>query len=77
MLKEFIDIFPSENFFEHIILVETSYFKKIEKDSLIDSTKANNDLVEFLNNKKIIIPDEIKTYSMNLESNDNDNEKIF
>ena len=77
MLKEFIDIFPSENFFEHIILVETSYFKKIEKDSLIDSIKANNDLVEFLNNKKIIIPDKIKTYSMNLESNDNDNEKFF
>lgn len=77
MLKTFITIFPSENFFEHIILVETCFFKKIEKDPFIDSIKDNDELIKFIKDKNITIPDEIKAYPMDLKKEGNENEKFF
>ena len=38
ILKTFINIFPSEDFFRHR-----------EKDSLIESIKENDELIEFIN----------------------------
>ena len=45
ILKTFMKIFPSEEFFEHVIYVETKYFYDLEKDSLIESIKEIDELI--------------------------------
>ena len=55
ILKTFMSIFPSEDFFEHLIYVETNFFVHKEKDSLIESIKANDELIDFINSKNINI----------------------
>lgn len=66
-MKTFINVFPSEDFLEYIILVETNFYKNIEKDSFIDSIKNEIELVEFIKNKNIKIPDKIKIFSLDLK----------
>ena len=44
-MKTFTNIFLSEEFFEHVIYVETKYFYDLEKDSLIESIKEIDELI--------------------------------
>ena len=77
ILKTFMEIFPSENFLENIILVETSFFKEKPKDSLLKSIVDNKELIEFIKEKGIKIPEIIKTYPIDLEKKDSSNDIKF
>ena len=77
ILKTFMNIFPSEDFFEHLIYVETNFFVHKEKDSLIESIKDNDELIDFINSKNINIPEEIKTYPIDLLKSYETNETTF
>ena len=78
-LIQFMKIFPSEHFFEHVILVETFYSdeNKLEKEPLINALSGDNDLLSFINENKIKIPDNICTFTVNLMSNKKDKSFIF
>ena len=43
----------------------------------IDSIKDNDELIKFIKDKNITIPDEIKAYPMDLKKEGNENEKFF
>ena len=77
ILKTFMTIFPSEQFFDHVIYVETNFTHHREKDSLIESIKENDELIEFINSNNIKIPEEIKTYPIDLEKTFETNETTF
>ena len=72
-----MSIFPSEDFFEHLIYVETNFFVHKEKDSLIESIKENVELKDFIKSKNINIPEEIKTYPIDLLKSYETNETTF
>ena len=73
-IKTLMEVFPSENFFKHMILLETFYSEDLEvqKDSFITSITENQELNELIIDNNIIIPKEIKTFCINLKkANDN------
>ena len=78
-LVEFMKIFPSENFFEHIILLETFYSEQfnLEKETLIQSISKNDELLSFINEYNIKIPDKIPTFKIDLKSTQGDRTSIF
>ena len=78
-LIQFMKIFPSNNFFEHVILVETFYSEenKLEKEPLVNALSGDNDLLSFINENMIKIPDDIRTFTVNLNSLTIDNTSIF
>ena len=65
-LETFMNIFPSENFWEHVLLIESFYFVEINKDPLAKSIIVNETLKKYMEDNHIIIPEEIKTFKMNL-----------
>ena len=78
-LVEFMKIFPSENFFEHIILLETFYSEqfRLEKETLIQSISKNDDLLSFINEHNIKLPDNISTFQIDLKSTQDHRASIF
>lgn len=77
ILKTFMKVFPSENFWEHVLFVQSFFFQEIAKDSLIESIKSNQNMINFMKEYKIIIPNEIKTYCINLVEKYEKNKDIF
>lgn len=76
VLKQFMEIFPSENFLEHVILVETFYYPEMQltKDEFIKSIKDDKELFSYMKEKNIKIPDEIKTFQIELKIRDNEHD---
>ena len=77
ILKTFMRVFPSENFWEHVLFVQSFFFQEIIKDSLSESIKNNQSIIKFMEEYQIIIPNEIKTYCINLAEKYEKNKNIF
>jgi len=70
-------VFPSENFWEHVLFVQSFFFQEISKDSLIESIKSNQIIIKFMEEHQIVVPNEIKTYCINLAEKYEKNKNIF
>lgn len=77
ILKTFMKVFPSVNFWEHVLFVQSFFFQEFTKDSLIESIQSNQSIIEFMEEHQIIIPNEIKTYCINLAEKYVKNKNIF
>ena len=76
-LEAFMNIFPSRNFWEHVLLIESFYFSEIKKDPLAKSIIDNETLKKYMEDNNIIIPKEIKTFKLNLIEKYEKNKDIF
>ena len=77
ILKTYMEIFPSQNFWEHVLYVESHFYEKEQKESLADSINGNQNLTNFMNNININIPQKIETFYINLKKPYEDNRHIF
>ena len=77
ILKTYMEIFPSENFWEHVLYVESHFYEEEQKESIADSIRSSQFLSDFMKNKNIIPPQNIKTFKMNLKKSYEENKDIF
>lgn len=77
ILKIYMEIFPSENFWEHVLYVESHFYAEEQKESLADSIRDSKFLTDFMEKKNIILPQNIKTFKINLKMPYEENKDIF
>lgn len=69
-LIEFMKIFPSKNFWNNIIIVRSWSFEEENKGKFLEGIKKDKKLMDFMKEKNINIPNEIKEFYINLKSKD-------
>ena len=52
ILKTYMEIFPSENFWEHVLYVESHFYEEEQKESIADSIRSSQFLSDFMKNKR-------------------------
>ena len=77
ILKTYMEIFPSENFWEHVLYVESHFFYEDPKESLADAIRGSQFLTDFMEKKNIILPQNIKTFQIDLKKPYEENKDIF
>ena len=79
ILKIYMEIFPSENFWEHVLFVESFYFCNLTRPPLIESITEEKDLVDFMDINRINLPkkNDGKSFYINLGQTYNQNKEIF
>lgn len=77
ILKTYMKIFPSENFWEHVLLVESFFMGKIDKTPVLDSITSNEELLQFMKDNQINMPNEIKEYNLDLSNKYEANKDIY
>ena len=78
MLKTYMEIFPSENFWEHVLFVESFYFRELFRAPLIESITCEPNLIEFMNDNNINLPNnDVKTFYIDLGKTYEQNKDIF
>ena len=77
ILKTYMEIFPSENFWEHVLYVESHFYFEEPKESLAEVVRGSQNLTNFMKENNIILPQDIKTFKINLKLPYEDNIDIF
>ena len=69
-LIEFMKIFPSQNFWDNIIIVRNWSFNDARKGKILEGIKNDKKLTDFMGNNNINLPSEIKEFYIDLKSED-------
>lgn len=69
-LIEFMRLFPSKNFWNNVIIIRNWSFDDSRRGKIVEGIKKDEDLVSFMTQNNINLPNEIKEFYINLKSDE-------